>query len=290
MFRRRRIGAYGVCRDARGRVLLVRAARGTQYGGVWLLPGGGVEHGEHPDDAVAREFSEETGLGVVSAHPREIGLSLFRSGDQLVHNDRIIYDVVVGDGDLRAETDGSTDRARWFDDDEVADTTVTPSTARVLGAGRSAPGLSPADVAATAAMTLDPPPPGRPSQRFGAYGLAIDPAGRILLVRADTATGWGLPGAETAFGESAAEGLERALGSGYGRATEVLHVAHRVHSGDVLPAGHLIDVVMRLVVTAPIVASGFAWFESDELRRLDLDSMTRAALASVRAPADRAGC
>ena len=64
MEQRRRIGAYGVCQDADGRVLLARGSARGRRPGVWQLPGGGVEHGEHPADAVVREFAEETGLTV----------------------------------------------------------------------------------------------------------------------------------------------------------------------------------------------------------------------------------
>lgn len=57
---RRYVGAYGVLvRDSA--VLLVKKMRGP-YVGSLDLPGGGIEHGEHPDDAVRREFEEETGL------------------------------------------------------------------------------------------------------------------------------------------------------------------------------------------------------------------------------------
>lgn len=56
----RRVGAIVACVDASGRVLLVRQ-RGGPFAGAWLLPGGGVENGESPEDAVRRETREETG-------------------------------------------------------------------------------------------------------------------------------------------------------------------------------------------------------------------------------------
>ena len=53
----------GVVHDATGRLLVVR--RGTPPdAGSWSLPGGRVEPGETPAEAVVREVAEETGLRV----------------------------------------------------------------------------------------------------------------------------------------------------------------------------------------------------------------------------------
>src|SRR5688500_18705827 len=59
-----RLAAYAVCIEG-GRVLLVRHV-GAEGERTWTLPGGRVEHGEDPFDAVVREVAEETGcVGVV---------------------------------------------------------------------------------------------------------------------------------------------------------------------------------------------------------------------------------
>lgn len=50
--KRQRVAAYGlVHRD--GKVLLSRLAPRVRFRG-WTLPGGGVDHGEHPRDALRR--------------------------------------------------------------------------------------------------------------------------------------------------------------------------------------------------------------------------------------------
>src|SRR5262249_43266712 len=59
------LGAATVVRDARGRVLLVRRARGQWGAGAWCIPCGFVEWGEEVRAAAAREAREEAGVEVV---------------------------------------------------------------------------------------------------------------------------------------------------------------------------------------------------------------------------------
>jgi ADP-ribose pyrophosphatase YjhB (NUDIX family) len=118
---RQRIAAYGVCVDPEGRLLLARAAPSLSLQGRWFLPGGGVDHGEHPADAVRREIEEESGLIVVLGPLLDV-LSDVRTlpdGTNL-HTVRMIYRVTSWVGTLRAEQDGTTDAIRWFDRAELA--------------------------------------------------------------------------------------------------------------------------------------------------------------------------
>jgi 8-oxo-dGTP diphosphatase len=57
-----RIRVAGICRDKKGRLLLVNHKKnGRSY---WLIPGGGVEYGETLHQALRREFMEELSLKV----------------------------------------------------------------------------------------------------------------------------------------------------------------------------------------------------------------------------------
>jgi 8-oxo-dGTP diphosphatase len=58
-----------VIRDAEGRVLLTRRPEGRHMGGLWEFPGGKIDGGETPSDALVRELGEELGIEIAVEQP-----------------------------------------------------------------------------------------------------------------------------------------------------------------------------------------------------------------------------
>jgi len=58
-----------VIRDAEDRVLLTQRLQGRHMGGLWEFPGGKVDDGESPSDALERELHEELGIDVRIEQP-----------------------------------------------------------------------------------------------------------------------------------------------------------------------------------------------------------------------------
>jgi 8-oxo-dGTP diphosphatase len=293
----RRVGAYGLVRDADGRVLLARGSADSEFPGTWTLPGGGVEHGEHPDDAVVREFQEETGLTVRVERLRAVTADVVAlPSGPLEHTDRIVYDVVPVGGSLTDEVGGSTDRVAWAGPAELASWPLLPWTARLLDLPAPAPETFEGGTADI---------PARPDrvQRFSAYAVATDPDGRLLLTR--IAPGypgqgrWHLPGGGTDHGETPEQALERELReetSQRGRITGLLEVSHRHDPTAVGPEKspidwHVIRVVFRVHVdlpTEPVVTEdaggstiSAGWFTRAEAERLPLTELARSAVRQV---------
>ena len=107
-----RVGAYVVIVRS-GAVLLSRFARS----GRWTLPGGGIDHGERPEDAAVREVLEETGYRITLGRLVGVDSTRWNRGRDGrpadMHALRILYTGEVVGGDLRFELDGSTDMAAW---------------------------------------------------------------------------------------------------------------------------------------------------------------------------------
>lgn len=283
-----RVAAYGlILRD--DRILLTRLARRISADERWHLPGGGVDHGEDPRDALVREIREETGLRaevgetahVYSAHRP----SVWRQGRRWDYQAlRIVYDawVPVDAPEPRVvEVDGSTVDVGWH---AVAD---------VLS------GTLPVTEIVTEALADHRP---FRLQRLAVYAL-VRRGDDVLLTRISARGAhpgsWTLPGGGLDHGESPRAGLAREVREECGVECEIgdLLDVHDTHFHGTAPSGrfedfHGVHLVFRArvpdeaeprVVEVEGTTDAVAWVPIDDITagRTRVLDVVRAALEAA---------
>lgn len=122
---RTRLAAYGLLVEE-GRILLARLSNTEKEVGKWTLPGGGIDFGEHPLDAVVREFREESGLRVRVQEIVHVDSELLELPNSDLHAVRVIYKVEKMEGELTVEVGGSTDLVQYFSKEEANRLVLVP--------------------------------------------------------------------------------------------------------------------------------------------------------------------
>ena len=244
----RRIAAYGICADADGRVLLVRASRPSGTPGVVVAAGrrgrprrAPVRHGGPGDRGRDRALG-----GGGPAGRRLADLRALPARGVAIHTDRLIYAVTLRGG---ACATGSTSRPTWpgsWPRDELADLALRPFTATALGVpAGSADERARRSRASCPRSTPCPGPTGCPGP--SASPPTRSPrtrAGRLLLTRiADGYPGggrWHLPGGGTDYGEQPGAALIREMAEETGqrgRLLALLGVASHRDAASLGPGG-----------------------------------------------------
>ncbi|MED6313378.1 MAG: NUDIX hydrolase [Candidatus Thermoplasmatota archaeon] len=102
-------------------LMIERGLDPAVWQGLWAFPGGFVDYGEDPEDAVLRELQEET--GVEAENPRVLHILGAPGRDPRKHCVGLFYLV---DADLETEPIGADDAvsAAWVPIDELTEETV----------------------------------------------------------------------------------------------------------------------------------------------------------------------
>lgn len=239
--RRQRVASYAVI--LRGEeVLLSRLAPYLTSTEQWTLPGGGIDFGEDPRDAVVREVYEETGIDVAVGDRAWVDSArrVISREETEMHSVRMVFEgwaPVDAPEPHVVEVDGSTIDARWIKLSAVLD-----------GSCPVVPWVRAALEEHTIARV----------QRIAAKGLARR-GDTVLLIRlsplAVESGQWTLPGGGVGHGERPAKALAREMLEETGLDAEVgtLIGVHDAHFTGTAPSGrhedfHAIDLVFEVRV------------------------------------------
>ncbi|WP_184056583.1 (deoxy)nucleoside triphosphate pyrophosphohydrolase [Sphingomonas aerophila] len=105
-----------------GAVLVQQRPADKAMAGLWEFPGGKVDAGEAPAEALARELNEELGVSVdpVKLTPITFGTGLIGSRDLVL----LLYRVAQWTGEPQAL---ETPELRWVDADALRDLPMPPA-------------------------------------------------------------------------------------------------------------------------------------------------------------------
>ena len=117
------VAAAVVIRD--GRVLLTRRTEGQHLAGLWEFPGGKLEDGESPEEALVRECREECGIEVEVAEILDVTHHRYPEKDVLL----LFYRCELRAGEVRHLQ--VADHA-WVAPDDLDDYPLPPADERVV--------------------------------------------------------------------------------------------------------------------------------------------------------------
>jgi 8-oxo-dGTP diphosphatase len=130
-----RVSVYAMAVDD-GRLLLARLSDSSPIfaPGLWHLPGGGIDPGEQPVKALARELREETGLELGAARLLDARTYAAQRHGVEWNLTALFYAVDLRSATpVAAEIDGSSNAVKWLPLADLHEPMLSPAAADALG-------------------------------------------------------------------------------------------------------------------------------------------------------------
>ncbi len=115
--------------DSGGRVLMHRRPAGKAHAGLWEFPGGKLEHGETPAEALARELQEELGVIVDHTVAQPLCFAQSEPGEDRLPIVILLYTVREWHGAPEAQEGGT---AQWHSLEQLGKLEMPPLDQRLF--------------------------------------------------------------------------------------------------------------------------------------------------------------
>jgi 8-oxo-dGTP diphosphatase len=255
----------GVIQDPRGRILLARRTAGRDLAGLWEFPGGKVDAGETPEQALARELHEELGIRIASSAP-------LIAVPQAYRNKRIVLDVRKVSAWTGSATGREHQALAWVPPAKLAIYPMPPADRPVVAALRQA----------DCYLITPEPDPQRQETFLGTLECALKAGVRRVQLRSALQPDALRPLAEAVLKRCDVAGAELLINSH-------IDLARRLGTGVHLRAAQLLSLGERPLPAKQIVAA--SCHDADELRHaesLGLDFVVLGPVAATASHLERA--
>ncbi|GKV81894.1 MULTISPECIES: 8-oxo-dGTP diphosphatase MutT [Pectobacterium] len=117
--------AVGIIRNAEQQYFIARRPDGVHMAGMWEFPGGKVEEGETPEQALIRELHEET--GIEASAPQALNDKTFSTPERIITLHFFLVETWQGEPYGREGQE-----SRWVNVDELREEEFPPANAEMI--------------------------------------------------------------------------------------------------------------------------------------------------------------